>query len=66
MYYIAQIGGFTMEGTLQQVQQQWDEIKTQFAFILDGDTLNFFKAEKKGSCIVISSLTPVKSLKFEA
>jgi len=64
MYYIAQIGGFTMEGNQIQIQQQWNELKERFSHLLIGDTLKFFKAEKSGDVFVVNCFTPVKEMVF--
>lgn len=58
--YVAQINGFTIQGTLSQIQKEWDSLKEHYDF--GGETIKFFEAEFYNNAFVISNFTPVKTL----
>tara|TARA_R110000851_G_scaffold187318_1_gene337185 strand:- start:69844 stop:70002 length:159 start_codon:yes stop_codon:yes gene_type:complete len=49
-----------MEGTIEQIQREWDALKSEFNF--SGQTLKFFKATGARGCFCISDYTPVKTM----
>ena len=58
--YIAQIDGFTMEGSVNDIQTQWDSLKTPHSFKA-GTKMKFYAVKHVGSATV-TSMKAVKVL----